>query len=102
MLRAGGEHQQQLGLGRERLGGDLRIRREHQRADALGQGGAAGFAGQHHLMPARLQGLADRVDGGGLAGALAPFQADEMRVPVQRGTHWGAASLVRLLRSCCR
>ncbi|MNI52554.1 hypothetical protein D3C73_1073480 [compost metagenome] len=102
MLRAGGEHQQQFGLGTERFGSDLGIGLQHQAADAFGQRRATGFAGQYDLMAVAAQALTDGVDGRGLARALAAFQADETGMAKQRGTHCAGVSLVRCWRSCCR
>ena len=61
----------------------------------------AGLAGQQHLVAVCVQGLADGIDGGGLARAFAAFQADKARVAQQRGGHCGAAWL-RCWRNCCR
>ncbi|KAG0740123.1 hypothetical protein G6F24_017123 [Rhizopus arrhizus] len=102
MLRACGEHQQQLGFGAERLGGNLGIGLQHQAADALGPRRTARLAGQHHLVAVAAQAVTDGIDGGGLARTLAAFQADETRVAKQRGTHCAGVSWVRCRRSCCR
>ena len=73
MLRARGEHQQQLGIRGHRLIG----RRQQQFADAFGQRRAARLAGQQRLAARRAQAFGEKFAVGGLAGAFRAFQGDE-------------------------
>ena len=84
VLRPRGEHQQQFGFG----GGRLVLHAVHghveqQAADLFGQRRAAGLAGGHHVVAGLQQRIAQCVQHGGLARALAAFQRNEMRVALQ-------------------
>ena len=79
MVVARGGKQQRLGIGAEQLA----HARQHEMADDLGAGRAAGLAGDDGAQLGRRQPLGQQLDLGGLARSLAALEGDELAAPAR-------------------